>query len=228
MRDRFRAMLPFLALGLVGAAFDAVRRIDPVPVREIGGFYAGDITVHLLAFPIGVHEASLWPGTVLGLRPVYLLELAALYLLLHVAATVAAGRAYASAIPDAEPPTRRVYGRLFAVSLVGALALAALAVAGSVYFLLVVALLVVLVVGVLPNLVVLPPILVAERVPLREGYRRADALASHRRLGLILGLAVVGVIAGALVSVPVAGGFLGTAGGAALYAELGRRTYAEG
>lgn len=228
MRDRLRAVLPFLALGLVGAAFDAVRRLDPVPVREVGGFYAGDITIHLLGFPVGVHEASLWPGTVLGLRPVYLLELGALYLLLHAAATVATGLAYASVIPDAEPPTRRVYGRLLAVSLVGSLALAALVAAGSVYFLLVVALLVVLVVGVLPNLVVLPPILVAERVPLLEGYRRADALATRHRLGLILGLATVGVIAGALVSVPVAGGFLGTAGGAALYAELGRRAYAAG
>lgn len=225
MRDRVRSLVPFLALGFVGAAFDAVRRLDPVPVREQGGFYAGDVTVHLLGFPVGVHQASLWPGTALGLRPVYLLELGALYLLLHAAAAVAAGRAYASAIPDAEPPTRRVYSRLFVASLAGSLALAALAVAGSVYFLLVVALLVVLVVVVLPNLVVLPPILVAEHVPLREGYRRADALATRRRLGLVLKLAAVGVVAGALVSVPAAGGFLGTAGGAALYAELGRRAY---
>jgi hypothetical protein len=225
VRPRFRALAPLAALGVVGAAFDAVRRLDPVSVREIGGFYAGDLSVRLLGFPSGVHAASLWPGTVMGLRPVFVVELLVLYACLHAAAAVAAGRAFAHALPDADPPTTRTYARLFAVSVGAATLLGPVTWVVELEFLLAAAYLLVVGLGVLPVLVAVPPVLVAERATLREAYGRANDVVAGQYVRVLVALAVVGLLADALVSAPVAGGFLGTAGGAAAYAELGRRVY---
>jgi len=225
VRQRLRALPAMVALGVVGAAFDAVRRLDPVPVRELGGFYAGEISARLLGFPVGVHAASLWPGTLLGLRPVFALELLVLYAGLYAAAAVAAGRAFAHALPDADPPTARTYGRLFAVAVGAGVLLGPLGWVFELEFVLALASLLVVVLAVLPVLVAVPPVLVAEQATLREALGRANEVVAGQRGRVVVGLVVVGVLADALVSLPAAGGFLGTAGGAAAFAELGRRAY---
>lgn len=225
MSRRVRALAPLVALGVAGAAFDAIRHLDPVPVKELGGFYAGDVAIRLLGFPVGVHATSLWPGTVLGLRPVFVLELLVLYACLHAAAAVGAGRAFAHALPDADQPTTRTYGRLFVVSVGAATLLGPVGWVVELEFLLAAAYLLALGLGLLPVLVAVPPVLVAERATLRGAYSRARAVVSGQYGRVLVGLVAVGVLADALVSVPVAGGFLGTAGGAAAYAELGRRAY---
>lgn len=225
MNRRLRAAVPFLAVGAVGWLADRVRLADPVPASVESGFYAGDVTVHLLGFPTGVRATGAWAGTLLGLRPVYLLELAAVFLAVHAVAAVVAGRAFAVLLPDADPPTRAVYLRLFAVAVGATLLVGPVGALATVEFLLTVFYLPVLVLAVLPVLVVLPAVLVADRVAIRAAWPLARSRLSGRYWTVLVGLAVVGLAADALVCAPVAGGFLGTAGGGYLYALLGAHTY---
>ncbi|SEW29369.1 hypothetical protein [Halobacterium jilantaiense] len=226
VRDRTRGVLPFLALGVVGWLFDWIRLRDPVPTAVESGFYTGQVDVHLLGFPTGVQVTGLWSGTLYGLRLPSLIEILGLYAALHAVAAVVAGVAYARMLPDAPRPTPAVYARLFVVALLATALVHPLFAVARVEFLLVVAYLFVLVLGVLPTLLLVGPTLVAERASVRDAWRMAEARLHGQRARVLVGLLLVGVAADALVSAPVAGGFLGTAGGGFAYAVLATRAYA--
>ena len=226
VRDRTRGLLPFLALGVAGWLFDLIRLRDPVPASVASGFYDAQVTVHLLGFPSGVQATGLWPGTLLGLRLPYLLEVLGLYLALHAAAAVAAGLAYSRLLPDAPRPTPAVYARLFGVALLATALVHPLFAVASVEFLLVVVYVPVLVFGILPRLLLVGPVLVAERVGVRAAWHAANRRLAGQHGRVVVGLLLVGVAADALVCAPAAGGFFGTAGGGFAYAVLATRAYA--
>lgn len=201
LRRRPRLLAPFLLAGVVGALADLVRFADPVPVQLQTFPHRGLAHVTLLVFPDGTRVAGLSPGTLLGLRPVYLAELAALWGV-SVAASVAATAltvAGVAGLPWRDLHRERLLG-LVGYALGVHVVTTLLVVVGSLHALAgLFAVLVVL--GVVSRLFVCPPLVVlrGRSVPeaVRESYRRTPPNLSIPAFVLALG-----VVSYALASVP--------------------------
>lgn len=218
LRERPALLVPFALAGLVAALVDAVRFADPVPVQLQSWPYRGTIHVTLLVFPGGSSVAGLSPGTVLGLRPVFLAELVVLWGVALAATVVATGLTVIEASGGSwREVTRAQLVRLFEYAVGVSIVAGALVLVAAVQFVVAVfALLFVL--GLAARLFVAPPL-----VMLDGATPVAAALESNRRTrrdDLSLGgvVLVAGILSYVLVSVPYIGTVLSTAVVGAVYA----------
>ncbi len=204
-------LLPFAVAGVISMVVDAIRFADPVPVQLQSWPHRGALHLTLLSFPSGSSLAGFTPGTVLGLKFVYLAELAGLGAVTIAAAAVATGLTVAEngALPWREIPTER-FGRLFGYAITMSVVTTALVLVGSVHGLL--ALFAILFAfGVVARLFVSPAYIVLDGDEIGTAMRRSYAETGGVDLSIIVFLVVLGYASYALVSVPYVGTGLSTA-----------------